>query len=151
MTDGTKKRLFAVGALVVALSALGVVSMGGIGEELVYYWSPSQLQSQPNAMDATVRLGGMVVPGSMHWDKDTHVVTFELSDGTSTVKVRNEGNPPQMFREGIGAVVEGKLASDGVFHSDKVMVKHDNQYQAPHDGQKPGEGMSSAKLLDEES
>ncbi|MEQ1565486.1 MAG: cytochrome c maturation protein CcmE [Myxococcota bacterium] len=136
MTDTTKKRLFAVAAIGIALGALGVISMGGIGENLVYYWTPTELLTNDKAEDAVVRLGGMVVAGTMNWDRETQVVTFDLTDGERTVKVRNEGNPPQMFREGIGAVVEGKLTSDGVFHSDKVMVKHDNQYKAP-DGKVP--------------
>jgi cytochrome c-type biogenesis protein CcmE len=151
MTDGTKKRLFAAGALAIALGALGVLSMGGIGESLVYYLSPTQLAAHPNAEEATVRLGGMVVAGTLNWDKDTHVVTFDLSDGQQVIHVRNEGNPPQMFREGIGAVVEGKLGSDGVFHSDKVMVKHDNQYKAPEGTPSIDQMKQMAKSLDEES
>jgi cytochrome c-type biogenesis protein CcmE len=87
----------------------------------------------------------------MKWDKDTHVVTFDLSDGQQVIHVRNEGNPPQMFREGIGAVVEGKLGSDGVFHSDKVMVKHDNQYKALEGTPSVDQMKQMAKSLDEES
>jgi cytochrome c-type biogenesis protein CcmE len=137
MTDAMKKRLFGVAAIGVALSALGFVSMGGIGENVTYYWSPTELAAAANAKDATVRLGGMVVAGTMTWDRDTHVVTFEVTDNKTTVKVRNQGNPPQMFREGIGVVVEGRLGADGVFHSDKVMVSHGSEYQAPEDGQSP--------------
>lgn len=151
MTDATKKKLFAVGALAIALGALGVLSMGGIGENLVYYWSPTQLATQPNAKDATVRLGGMVVAGTVQWDKDSHVVTFDLTDGQNTVHVRNEGNPPQMFRAGIGAVVEGKLGADNVFHSDKVMVKHDNQYKAPEGAPTVEQMKQMAASMDEES
>jgi cytochrome c-type biogenesis protein CcmE len=150
MTDATKKRLFAVGAILIALTALGVVSMSKMGNNLVYYWSPSQLEAQPNAKDAVVRLGGMVVAGTMSWDKETRIVTFDLTDGKSTVHVRNEGNPPQMFREGIGAVVEGKLESDGVFHSDKVMVKHDNQYKAPDGTPNMDQMKQMAETLDQE-
>src|SRR5262249_53185909 len=118
MSDASKKRLFAVGAILVALVALWWMSRGKLGDNLVYYWTPTELR-QKDAADATVRLGGMVVPGSVNWDKQTHVMTFDLTDGQTLVHVRNEGNPPQMFREGIGAVVEGKLGGDDVFHSDK--------------------------------
>lgn len=134
MTDAMKKRLFGVVAVVVALGAIGWISMGNLGEQLVYYWSPTELAAAANGKDATVRLGGMVEPGSFKWDQETHVVDFDISDGKTTIHVRNVGNPPQMFREGIGAVVEGKLGADGIFHSDKVMVKHDEQYQAPKEG-----------------
>ena len=64
MTHGTRNRLFAAGAIVVALGALGFVSMGDLGENLVYYWSPSELAAAAAPADATVRLGGMVVPGT---------------------------------------------------------------------------------------
>lgn len=137
MSDAVKKRLFGVGAVVVALGAIGWISMSDLGDNLVYYWSPTELAAAANAKDATVRLGGMVVAGTYDWNQQTHVVSFDLTDGKTTVHVRNEGNPPQMFREGIGAVVEGQLGADGVFHSDKVMVKHDNEYKAPGEGERP--------------
>lgn len=149
MTDATKKRLFGIGAVAVALGVLGWMSMANLGENLVYYWSPTQLSTEANAKDAIVRLGGMVVAGTYTWDQDAQVLQFDLTDGKTTVHVVNEGNPPQMFREGIGAVVEGKLGGDGVFRSDKVMVKHDNQYQAP-DGADPS-SVYAKQTLDGES
>ena len=132
MSDAMKKRLFGLGAVVVALGALGWMSMGGIEDQLVYYLEPGELLAKTNATEGTVRLGGMVVPGTFKWDQETHVVDFEISgkDGKK-IRVQNKGNPPQMFREGIGAVVEGQLGEDGIFHSDKVMVKHDENYQSP--------------------
>jgi cytochrome c-type biogenesis protein CcmE len=139
MTESMKKRLFGVVAITVALGALGAVSMSDLGEQLVYYWSPTELAAAANAKDATVRLGGMVVAGSYAWDQDTHVLEFDVTDMKTTVHVRNKGNPPQMFREGIGVVVEGRLGADGVFHSDTVMVSHDNEYKAPHEGENPAD------------
>jgi len=131
MTDGTRRRLVALAALTLAGGALAFVSMGDLGENLVYYWSPSELMAAPNAQDATVRLGGMVVPGSMQWDRKAAHVRFDVTDGQTTVAVDVDGNPPQMFKEGIGVVVEGKLGADQVFSSDRVMVKHSNEYQSP--------------------
>jgi cytochrome c-type biogenesis protein CcmE len=134
-----RNRWLAVGAVVVALSALGFVSMGDLGENLVYYWSPTELAAADSPHDAVVRLGGMVVAGSYTWDRESHTVTFDVTDMQNTVHVVNQGNPPEMFREGIGVVVEGRLGSDGVFRSDKVMVKHDNEYQAPKAGEHPAD------------
>ncbi|MCB9684844.1 MAG: cytochrome c maturation protein CcmE [Alphaproteobacteria bacterium] len=139
MTDAMKKRLFGVVAVVVALSALGFIGMSDIGRNVTYYWSPTELAAASNAKDATVRLGGMVVAGTYTWDQDAHLVTFDITDNKTTVKVRNEGNPPQMFREGIGVVVEGRLGADGVFHSDKVMVSHGSEYQPPGEGESPAD------------
>lgn len=137
MTEGTKKRLFAAGAIVLALGVLGAVSLSNIDEELAYYWSPTELAAASNAKDATVRLGGMVVAGSYKWEQPTATVEFDVTDMKSTIHVVNKGNPPQMFREGIGVVVEGRLGSDGVFHSDKLMVSHGNEYSPPGEGEAP--------------
>ena len=135
MTDAMRKRLFGVVAILVAAIGLGIVMFADLGENLVYYWSPTELRAQENAGEATVRLGGLVVPGSIDHDPGASTLRFEVTDGTTTVSVHSDGNPPQMFREGIGVVVEGQLQPDGVFHTDRVMVKHSNEYEAPGEGE----------------
>jgi cytochrome c-type biogenesis protein CcmE len=137
MTEAWKRRLFAVVALAVAGTALGFISFSDMGEDLVYYWSPTELLARSDAMNHTVRLGGQVQPGTIDWDRDAQTVAFVLTDGGASVPVKVVGNPPQMFRENIGVVVEGELKPDGVFHTDKIMVKHSNEYQAPKDGEAP--------------
>lgn len=137
MTEAMKRRLFAVGALLVAGIALGGLAMSNLGEEIVYYWSPTELMARDDAENHTVRLGGQVEPGTIDWDKDAQMVTFAITDGTTTMPVSSTGNPPQMFRDGIGVVVEGELKGDGVFHTEKIMVKHSNEYKAPEEGEKP--------------
>jgi cytochrome c-type biogenesis protein CcmE len=137
MTEGMKRRIFAVVALTVAGIALGVISFSNMGEDLVYYWSPTELLARDDAEGYLVRLGGQVEPGTIDWDKDAHTVAFSVSDGQTSIPVFSQGNPPQMFREGIGVVVEGELGSDGVFQTEKVMVKHSNEYEAPEEGEKP--------------
>jgi cytochrome c-type biogenesis protein CcmE len=130
-----RRRLFLVVALGVAPSALGVVAYGNIGENLVYYWDPTQLVAHgDDAVGAVVRLGGVVKPGTVNWQEAKNSLTFEVTDGVETVKVEATGAPPQMFREGIGVVVEGSLTESGEFHSDRLMVKHSNEYRAPADG-----------------
>jgi len=132
MTDAMKKRLMAVVAVMVAAGALGWVSMSDLGDNLVYYWSPTELMAnQGKAKGAVVRLGGMVVEGTFDWNPDAQTATFDITDGTETVHVNSTGNPPQMFREGIGVVVEGELDGNEVFQTEKIMVKHSNEYEAP--------------------
>ena len=147
MNERTRNKLFAIGALAVAGTALGWLSLGDLGDDLVYYWSPTELAAAPNAKEATVRLGGLVVPGSIKWDQATQQLDFQVSDGTTVVSVHSDGNPPQMFREGIGVVVEGRLGGNDVFVTDRVMVKHSNEYQAPEEGEKP----SSATMVEDRS
>ncbi|MFT5680098.1 MAG: cytochrome c-type biogenesis protein CcmE [Myxococcota bacterium] len=135
MNPTTQRRLFLGGALMVASLALGVVSFADIGENLVYYWDPTQLEEAGDkALGADIRLGGVVVAGSLQWDEASGELSFEVSDNKNTVEVHNSGAPPAMFREGIGVVVEGTLTSAGVFESDRLMVKHSNEYRAPEEG-----------------
>ena len=139
MNEAVQRRLFGLAAVAIAGSALAYISMADLGENLVYYWSPTELIQNAHAGDALVRLGGMVVAGSLDWDRDAQHATFAVTDGQTQVPVACKGNPPQMFREGIGVVVEGRLEDDGIFRSERVMVKHSNEYRAPDDGENPSE------------
>lgn len=128
--------LFGVG---VVAAALGYLLWGGIGRNLVYFLTPSELLAREAAVGTGVRLGGMVEAGSVRWDPDRTELRFRLTDGEESVEVLSYGAPPQMFTEGIGVVVEGVLRPGGVFESRNVMVKHSNEYRAPPPGQHPAE------------
>jgi cytochrome c-type biogenesis protein CcmE len=95
------------------------------------------------AFGATVRLGGIVVPGSVLWNGEHTALTFQVADSHAAdavkVKVACEQTPPQMFREGIGIVVEGSYQTDLVFRTSRLMVNHSNEYRAPTDGGMPDE------------
>jgi cytochrome c-type biogenesis protein CcmE len=133
-----RTRWFALGAVGLAVAAFTAIAVGGLGRNLVYYWGPSQLKAAGHkAIGASIRLGGMVVAGSVHTYPDTSAVDFEVTDGVDTVRVRTKGTPPQMFREGIGVVVEGTMTREGVFESSRLMVSHGNDYKAPEDGSHP--------------
>lgn len=132
----TSKRrlLFALGIASIA-AVLIFLAVGGIGENLVYYWSPSELSSAgEEAYEATVRLGGLVAPGTVERGSDGLELRFSVTDGEQHVPVHARTVPPAMFREGIGVVVEGRMGRDGVFETKRLMVKHDNQYQPPTEG-----------------
>ena len=140
MNGSLQRRLFLVGALVVAGGALGAVAFGNMGENLVYYWDPTQLVAAgEDGVGATVRLGGVVKPGTVDWRPAENALAFEVTDGKATVRVKATGAPPQMFREGIGVVVEGTLTEAGTFESDRLMVKHSNEYKAPPEGMASGD------------
>jgi cytochrome c-type biogenesis protein CcmE len=134
---GKRNRWFAVAALAVAAAAFAVITVGGIGENLVYYWGPTELHAAGNkAVGATIRLGGQVAPGSVSY-KDGSTLEFDVADGRAKVRVRSTGVPPQMFREGIGVVVEGTMTTAGEFECHRLMVSHGNEYRAPKSGEKP--------------
>lgn len=130
-----RHRLLALVALLVAAGAFGFLALGGLGKSLVYYWSPTELRAHGgDAHGATIRLGGLVAPGSIESGEGGLGLRFKMTDGQETVVVSTRAVPPAMFREGIGVVVEGSLQSDGTFITERLMIKHDNEYQAPGQG-----------------
>lgn len=128
------RKTYAVAALVVAGAALSYIAFGNLGENIVYYWSPAEMAAAGDkAYGATIRLGGLVEAGTVQ--KDGSNLKFKVTDGTASVMVATSAIPPAMFREGIGVVVEGTLQESGVFTSERLLVKHDNQYRAPGTGE----------------
>jgi cytochrome c-type biogenesis protein CcmE len=133
-------RPVAIVALVAVLAAFAYLLYGGIGENLVYFLSPKELLAKGTAAyDVPVRLGGQVVPGSVQWNAERLELHFRVTDGAEQVRVRSKGAPPQMFRDGMGVVVEGRYRRDGEFESHNLMVKHSNEYRAPKPGEQPHE------------
>lgn len=148
MTPVTRNRLILVGALLVAGAGLGVIAFGKIGDNLVYYWSPAEMISQGDkAYGPTIRLGGVVKPGSIQWNSEHTSLKFQVAtDHTPeavAVTVQSTEVPPAMFREGIGVVVEGTFDKSQVFSSNRLMVNHSNEYRAPKPGEKPREWKES--------
>jgi cytochrome c-type biogenesis protein CcmE len=132
-------RWFAVGALLVAGVAFAIITAGGIGKNLVYYWGPKDIRAHgEKAVGATIRLGGLVAPGSIAYAEGTSHLEFDVTDGQAQIHVKSKGVPPQMFRERIGVVVEGTMTRAGYFESHRLMVSHNNEYKAPKDGE-PGQ------------
>lgn len=111
------------------LAAVLVVLMVNLSSALVYFNTPSEVVAR-QASDARLRLGGRVVPGSVV--EANGGVTFDVDDCDAAVTVFHVGDPPQLFAEGIGVVVEGSW--DGVaFQSDTMLVKHDEQYRTDYE------------------
>jgi cytochrome c-type biogenesis protein CcmE len=139
----SRSRLFLLIALAVAAVSFAVIAGSGISRNLVYYWSPSDItHAGDKAYGATIRLGGQVAPGSVHMGNGS-ALDFDVTDRKTTVHVKSNGVPPQMFREGIGVVVEGTMMRAGYFQSDRLMVSHNNEYRAP----KVGEKIDARKLI----
>ena len=140
-----KRVPFFAGALVI-LAVFGYFAFGGLGGNLVYFLTPSELLAEgAGAYGASVRLGGMVEPGSVRWDPEVRELRFRLFDDAGTIEVESVGVPPQMFLEAadrqapIGAIVEGTLTRQGVFEAANLMIKHSEEYRAPEHGEKSPE------------
>jgi len=132
----TRRRKLLLGAGVIVL-ALGTLIMTGVRQSVVYFVTPSELMAEGRSAGKSYRLGGMVVQGSLTQNVAAHEQRFMLTDGKASVPVYHRGIPPDLFGEGRGAVVEGRLTADGTFHASTIMAKHSEEYRAP-DGAVPG-------------
>ena len=127
-------RRFVIGGLVI-LAALTYIIYGGMQEAIVYFVTPSELKAkETTSTDKFLRMGGMVVEGSLQKDIKNLTYRFEITDGTASVPVFFRGVPPDLFAEGKGAVVEGRINADGVFQATTIMAKHAEEYKPPQDG-----------------
>jgi len=134
--ERTRRLVLAVTAILISAGVLAFLAFGGIGENLVYYWSPSELHAAGDeAIGATIRLGGLVEPGTVDRSGDGLTLKFAVTDGGASVPIVTRSVPPAMFREGVGVVVEGTVRQDGSFETNRLLVKHDNQYRAPGEGE----------------
>ena len=134
-----RTRTIVIGALVI-VGAFAYLLYGGLAKNVVYFLTPNELLAKgTRAVDVPVRLGGQIKPGSVVWNDTTLDLRFTITDGKSDIAVKSRGTPPQMFRDGIGVVVEGRYLNDGVFHCTNLMVKHSNEYRPPKAGESPHE------------
>ena len=135
---GRRKSALAVGVVII-LAAFGFLLYGGIDKNVVFFLTPQELLARGTAAyDVPVRLGGLVQPGSVKWDAEKLDLRFVVMDsGGQAVNVHSSGAPPQMFRDGMGVVVEGRYHRNGVFESTNLMVKHSNEYRKPEHGERP--------------
>lgn len=116
----------------VVASALAFLILAGFREAVVYFVTPSELLEKGQAAyGKAFRVGGMVVEGSLHWEPKEVLLTFQLTDGKGTVAVRHRGIPPDLFKEGRGAVVEGTYTPEGVFRASTILAKHSEEYKPP--------------------
>jgi cytochrome c-type biogenesis protein CcmE len=130
------KRGWIIGGAVVIVAVFGWLLFGGLEKNVVFFLTPKELLAKgTDVVGVPVRLGGQVKPGSVKWDAQTLNLRFTVTDGAREMQVHSTGAPPQMFRDGMGVVVEGRVGAGGVFEATGLMVKHSNEYRAP----KPGE------------
>jgi len=129
------RRSLATGAVLIG-AVLSFLIYQGISNNLVYYSTPTEMLHHHPVQGESFRLGGQVKPGSVNFNFNSHVLRFVLQDTKSAIRVISHGTPPQMFRAGAGAVVEGTYQS-GIFSATNLMVKHGNDYRAPKPGQTP--------------
>jgi cytochrome c-type biogenesis protein CcmE len=127
-----KSRHKRLALIVGGLAALGVAAaliLSAFRENLVFFFSPSDVVAQKAPRDRSFRIGGLVQEGSVR--RDGVLVSFKVTDTAQTVPVVYQGILPDLFREGKGVVAQGKLGADGVFRASEVLAKHDENYMPP--------------------
>jgi cytochrome c-type biogenesis protein CcmE len=126
--------------LIVAL-LLGVVvvflAVQNLSSNAVYYLTPTEARDRHVGPGTPVRLGGLVLPGTLKYDPQSRQLVFAISDGTTNIAVVGSGAPPALLQENAGAVVEGQFAEDGSFRATSVIAKHDEKYAPPSPGKTP--------------
>ncbi|MGH9168390.1 MAG: cytochrome c maturation protein CcmE [Acidimicrobiia bacterium] len=124
-----------VPVLIIA-GSLAWVATRSLSGTVVYFVTPTELLGRgEGAMGQAFRLGGQVVPGSVH--RQGGSLRFVLTDDTTRVTVVHGGDTPALFRPGIGVVLEGTYDRDGAFHSDTMLIKHAEEYRPPAPGETP--------------
>jgi cytochrome c-type biogenesis protein CcmE len=118
-------------AIILSSLAVGAFAVGlilyAIRDTIVFFYTPSEIAEKNVQPGTRFRLGGLVEAGSIVKESTT-VTTFVVTDTVATLKVRHEGQLPDLFREGQGVVAEGATGADGVFVADTVLAKHDENY-----------------------
>ncbi|MEX2650609.1 MAG: cytochrome c maturation protein CcmE [Alphaproteobacteria bacterium] len=122
------KRLAALGAGAALLGGAAALVLSAFDDNLLFFYTPTQLAEKPTAEGRRFRMGGLVEEDSVKRLEDGLTVTFNVTDLTNIVPVTYTGVLPDLFREGQGVVVEGALGPDGVFQAAEVLAKHDENY-----------------------
>ena len=150
MNTRRRQRLYVVVAILVGLGLATSLVMYALRSNIDLFYTPSEIlygkgegHQKPEA-GQRLRVGGMVMPGSVKRDPNTLAVSFKLYDANGVVSVSFEGILPDLFREGQGVVANGRLAN-GTFVAEEVLAKHDEKYMPPQVAKALKEGQEAAK------
>jgi cytochrome c-type biogenesis protein CcmE len=126
----TKRIAMVVGGLA-ALAVAAALILSAFQQNLVFFFTPSQVAAKEAPLGKTFRIGGMVEKGSVKRGEDGLTVRFLVTDTAKSIPVVYRGALPDLFREGKGVVAQGRVGADGVFSASEVLAKHDENYMPP--------------------
>jgi len=126
-----QRRMVLVGLILLGVGTATALGLTAFKQNVVYFYSPSEVADGKAVADKVFRLGGMVTEGSVQRTPGSMEVRFVLTDYAKNVSVSYSGLLPDLFREGQGVVTRGKLRADGVFVAEEVLAKHDENYMPP--------------------
>jgi cytochrome c-type biogenesis protein CcmE len=125
-----KRIALIVGGLVI-LGLVATLVLNAFQSNLVFFFSPTQVAAGEAPKGKSFRIGGLVKDGSIKREADGVTLRFIMTDTENDMIVAYKGILPDLFKEGKGAVAQGKLGEDGVFAASEVLAKHDENYMPP--------------------
>jgi len=131
MRAARKKRLYLVLLTLVGVGVAVALALNAFNQNLMYFYSPSEVMACEAPQAHPFRLGGLVTEGSVKRLTNGLTVRFDVTDLQKTVSIEYTGILPDLFREGQGIVAHGQLRDDGTFVADEVLAKHDENYMPP--------------------
>jgi cytochrome c-type biogenesis protein CcmE len=126
-----RRRLLFVGLGLAAVSTATALVLNALNSNVMFFYSPTQVQAGEAPRQGAFRLGGLVESGSLQRGADGLDLRFTVTDGARSIPVRYRGLLPDLFREGKGVIVAGRLQDGAVFTATEVLAKHDENYMPP--------------------
>jgi len=139
------RRAVLIVAVVVVFGAATALVLSAFRQNMVFFYSPSDVAANKAPVGHTFRIGGLVEKGSLQ--RDGVQVSFAVTDTAKTITVTYNGILPDLFKEGKGVVAEGRLDQSGVFHASQVLAKHDENYMPPEAGRALEQAEKARKTL----
>ena len=124
-------RIYYISIILVLLSALFFMFIKTFNDNLLFYRSPSQITNAEFPENYVFRVGGVVMDGTLIKSKNTMNIKFAITDYEEILNISYTGILPDLFREGQGGVIRGKLGNDSIFYAEEVLAKHDETYMPP--------------------
>lgn len=126
-----QKRFSLIGLGVVGLAIAAALVLNAFQSNLVFFFTPTQVANGEVPQGRSFRIGGLVESGTLTRENDGLTVHFVVTDTAKRVPVIFKGILPDLFKEGRGAVAQGRLGPDGTFLASEVLAKHDENYMPP--------------------
>lgn len=131
MNPVRKKRLYLILAVLVGVGIAVTLVLQAFQQNMMFYYDPTQIKAGEAPTNRDIRIGGMVVDGSIKREENDLTVHFDLTDYKESVTVTYTGILPDLFREGQGIVGRGRIQDDGSIIAEEVLAKHDENYMPP--------------------
>ncbi len=130
MNKRSRRKVLIIG-IVFGVALAAVLGLTAFEENLLYFYSPTQVKAGEAPQAHSFRVGGLVVNGSVKREPDSLKISFDVTDNTEIMSIEYTGILPDLFREGQGIVAMGSLQADGRFVAQEVLAKHDENYMPP--------------------